>query len=96
MRTLVVLSLAAILAAGAAPADARPSAAHSVSATGRSLQIHVPLGRQASGTGVAPFHAVQLAPHKAGPSPAPTPEFNPLKRRRIAMPPLQAESQFAF
>jgi hypothetical protein len=96
MHTLARLSLVAVFACWAAPAVARPAASRVVQTPANAFQLRVPLGRQASGSQPASLHVTQLAPHKAGPAPAPTPEFNPLKRRRIAMPPLQTESEFAF
>jgi hypothetical protein len=96
MHTLARLSLVAVLAFWAAPAVARPAASRVLQPPANTFQLRVPLGRQASGTQPASLHVTQLGPHKAGRAPAPAPEFNPLKRRRIAMPPIQAESEFAF
>jgi hypothetical protein len=76
-------------------AEAAPKRAPVASAMRAPLQVHT--GRQAGAT--QPFKPLQLqvSPHKAdaSPGPAPRPEFNPLKRRRLAMP-VTPDSDFAF
>lgn len=73
--------------ATATPALAKPAppTAHRPMAS-----VHGPLqiqsGRQSQ---AQPFKPLQIAPHKgdgAAPSPSASPEFNPLKRRHMAMP----------
>jgi len=61
------------------------------------LRRQVQSGRQAGASQSFKPLQLQVAPHKAdaSPGPAPTPEFNPLKRRRMAMP-VTPDSDFAF
>jgi hypothetical protein len=88
------LALVLVFALAAAPASAHPAGvAHGASPS--TLQLHLPLGRQANGSQPT-FKLGPSGPRKTTPSPAPTPEFNPLKRRRIAMPALDPETQLAF
>jgi len=96
----VIVALALGLTLAASPALAHPPAlATAVDPAGRAahaLQLHLPLGRQANGSGPGQFKLNVAAPHKIGPTPVKTPEFNPLKRRRMAMPALDPDTQLAF
>jgi hypothetical protein len=60
------------------------------------LQLRLPLGRQANGAPAQNFKLNAAGARKTLPSPAPSPEFNPLKRRRMAMPALDPEFELAF
>jgi len=82
----------------AAPAVAHPALLRPDALPARStMQVHFPLGRQAYGPQPATtFKLAPASPRKIGPTPARTPEFNPLKRRRMAMPALDPETQLAF
>jgi hypothetical protein len=87
------------IAATCAMADARP-ASHAPVASAASAShagIQVQTGRQAGASqGFKPLQ-LQVSPRKrdASPGPAPTPDFNPLKRRRMAMP-VTPDSDLAF
>jgi hypothetical protein len=92
MAPIAYLMLALAFAGTAAPAIAHSEAAPPP----RAMQMHLPLGRQANGAPNPSFKLAPAAPHKAGPPQPKTPEFNPLKRRRMAMPALDPEMQLAF
>jgi hypothetical protein len=97
MAPKALLTLAFTLASASAPALAHPAVVAAGAASGaRALQIHLPLGRQANGAPAGAFKLNAATPHKTLPSPAKTPDFNPLKRRRMAMPALDPETQLAF
>ncbi len=87
--TLALIGVLAVAAAADARPIVRPGAPRPV--------LRVQLGRQAGGS-QTPFRPLQLnaIPRKAQPSPAPAPEFNPLKRRRMAMPALAPDAEYAF
>jgi hypothetical protein len=94
MAPSIRLAPVLLFALAATPASAHPAAvAHGSPPS--TLQLHLPLGRQANGSQPT-FKLSPAGPRKTSPSPAPTPEFNPLKRRRIAMPALDPETQLAF
>ena len=95
MNYLARLGMAAVLVSIAAPAFARPDAGpRGARSQHSSAQFQVHFGRQ---TPNAPAtFKFQVTPHKPGPVPAPTPAYNPLKRRRIAMPWLDPETTLAF
>ncbi len=91
---LAVLSLAGVPSyAAAAPTSSK----HAPVASAIRAPLQIQTGRQA-GAG-QPFKPIQLqvSRHKsdASPGPQPTPEFNPLKRRRLAMP-VVPDSDFGF
>ena len=95
MKLLARLGIAAVLVSVATPVYARPDAgSRGPRSTHSSAQFQVRFGNRA--TGAAPAFKFQVTPHRAGPAPAPTPAYNPLKRRRIAMPWLDPETTLAF
>ena len=94
MAPSIRLAPVLVFALAATPASAHP-ASLTHGAPPATLQLHLPLGRQANGS-TPTFKLGPAGPRKTSPSPAPTPEFNPLKRRRIAMPALDPETQLAF
>jgi hypothetical protein len=78
-------------------ADAHPATRRAPVATAVRTPLQGQSGRQAGAS--QPFKSLQLqvSPRKAdaSPGPGPTPEFNPLKRRRMAMP-AAPDSDLAF
>jgi hypothetical protein len=98
MRILTGVTLAAIFAAAASTAAVAKPTSHAPAAAARQnpvASVRAPLQLQTgpktstSSQGFKPLQ-LQVTPHKpegsASPAPIPTPEFNPLKRRRMAMP----------
>jgi hypothetical protein len=92
----VTLTLACLIATAPAVcakqtlrAGAQPARQNPVANVHAPLQIQTGQRQQAAGQ---PFKGLQLqvTPRRSGnaatPAPLPTPEFNPLKRRRMAMP----------
>jgi len=102
MRYLTRVTLTAVCLAGTTSALAAKPSPHpalstrqaAVTAARGPLQIQVPLQAQAgkSSGSAQQFRPLQIpvTPRKpegsASPAPAATPEYNPLKRRRMAMP----------
>jgi hypothetical protein len=95
-RALPSLAVICVISATTV-ADAKPASARHAPMASARAPLQVQTGRQA-GAG-QPFKPLQLqvAPRKldATPGPAPSPEFNPLKRRRMAMP-VTPDSDLAF
>ncbi|MBC5810339.1 MAG: hypothetical protein GIW95_05750 [Candidatus Eremiobacteraeota bacterium] len=93
----LALGLFFVLSASTAARAGQPQAGHPIApaasghhtaVAGARLQFGIQSGRQQPAAPPQQFKPLQIpvTPHKIEPSPVPSPEFNPLKRRRMAMP----------